>query len=111
MRKLKHEKMKFDAAFVKKVKHEVYDKKEQEIIKMLGNFPATVNDAAKHLKPSIITRYLLDLSQKVNEFYHASPILKAPGDLLRARILLIHSAKQVIETGLGLLGIDAPEEM
>ncbi|MBT4824044.1 arginine--tRNA ligase, partial [Candidatus Woesearchaeota archaeon] len=102
---------KFDAKFVKKVKYEVYDEREQEIIKMLGEFPIVVNASSKHLKPSIITRYLLDLSQKANEFYHASPILKAPDDLLRARILLIHSVKQVIETGLGLLGIDAPQEM
>ena len=108
MRKLDE---KFDNNFVKKVKYEVYDETEQEIIKMLGEFPAIAANAASHLKPSIITRYLLDLCQKVHEFYHASPILKAPEDLLKARILLIYSAKQVIETGLGLLGIDAPDEM
>ncbi|MFH1439242.1 MAG: arginine--tRNA ligase [Candidatus Woesearchaeota archaeon] len=102
---------KFDAKFVKSVKFEVYEEKENEIIKMLSNFPYTAEDAASHLKPSLITRYLLDLSQKVNEFYHSSPILKAPDDLLRARILLAYSAKQVIETGLKLLGIDAPDEM
>jgi arginyl-tRNA synthetase len=102
---------KFDKEFVKKVKFEVFDQKEQDIIKMLNAFPSIVEDAAQNLKPSIITRYLLDLCQKLNEFYHASQILKAPEDLLRARILLIHSSRQVIESGLKILGIDAPDEM
>ncbi len=102
---------KMDAAFIKKVNFEVYDKSEQEIIALLKAFPEIVNDAAFNLKPSIITRYLLDLCQKVNEFYHANQILKAPEELLRARIMLIYDAKQVIAKGLNLLGIEALEEM
>jgi arginyl-tRNA synthetase len=111
MKKLKDVKIKIDDSLIKKIKYEVYDDKEQEIIKLLSEFPKIIKDAASHLKPSLITRYLLDLSQKVNEFYHASPILKAPDDLLRARIFLVHNSKQVIKNGLALLGIDAPEEM
>lgn len=102
---------KLDAAFFKKTKFNVYDEKEKEIIRMLGEFPEIARDASAQLKPSIITRYLLDLSQKTNEFYHANPILAAPEELLKARIVLAHSARQVIGTGLNLLGIEAIEEM
>lgn len=96
---------------IAKVDFKVYDEKELEIIRMLSEFPEAVKDASTNLKPSAITRYLLDLCQKTNEFYHSSPILKAPAQLQDARILLIDGIKRVIEIGLNLLGIEAPHVM
>jgi len=87
------------------------EKEEKEIIKLLGKFPDVVENAASSYKPSLISRYLLDLSQGFNEFYHIHQILKEKQELRNARILLIDSVRQVLKNGLNLLGIEAPERM
>jgi arginyl-tRNA synthetase len=87
------------------------EKQETELIKLLGKFPDVVENAASSYKPSLISRYLLDLSQSFNEFYHIHQILKEKEELRNARILLIDSVRQVLKNGLNLLGIKAPERM
>ncbi len=87
------------------------EKEETELIKLLGKFPDVVEDAASSYKPSLIARYLIDLSQSFNEFYHIHQILKEREELRNARILLINSVRQVLKNGLNLLGIEAPEKM
>lgn len=78
---------------------------------MLSGFPEVVADSAKSYKPSMICRYLLDLAQMFNEYYHKIPILKSEDDLKEARLVLIECVKIVIQNGLNLLGICTIEEM
>jgi len=87
------------------------EKEELELVKLLGKFPNVVENAASSYKPSLISRYLLDLSQAFNEFYHIHQILKEKEEMRNARILLIDSVRQVLRNGLNLLGIEAPEKM
>ncbi|HII72131.1 TPA: arginine--tRNA ligase, partial [Candidatus Woesearchaeota archaeon] len=63
-------------------------------------------------KPSLVAHYLIDLCQSVNEFYHRRKVVddERP-DLAKARLLLCECVRQVVEIGLNLLGIEAPEEM
>jgi len=84
---------------------------EGKLISLLGNFPSVVSNAASSNKASLVTRYLLDLSQAFNEFYHACDILTAEEDLQVARLSLIVAVKQVLANGLSLIGISAPEVM
>ncbi len=84
---------------------------EKRIAVLLGNFPAVVQEAAAHLRPSMVARYLLDLAQAFNEFYHACPILTEEEQLKQARLMLISCVKIVIHRGLHLLGIESPEVM
>ena len=79
---------------------------EYEIVKKLSLFPNIVADAAQSYKPHILTRFLLDVSQLGNEFYHNSPILKAEKGLMEARLVLIECVRQVLKTGLQLMDID-----
>ena len=84
---------------------------ESELVRLLSDFPSKVEDAAQQYKPHIIARYLLDLAQKFNEYYHKHNILNEKEDIKEARLLLIISVKQVLRNGLNLLGIEAPEQM
>jgi arginyl-tRNA synthetase len=84
---------------------------EEQIVKFLSQFPAVVLDAELHLKPSLIARYLSDLSQKFNEFYHAHQILNEKDELRDARLFLIICIQQVLKNGLALLNIEAPDQM
>jgi arginyl-tRNA synthetase len=85
--------------------------REQKLVSLLSQYPETVEQAGTLYRPHLITRYLLDLSQSFNEFYHSCPILQAPKPIMEARLKLITAVKQVLANGLNLLGIEAPEEM
>ncbi|MBI2145461.1 arginine--tRNA ligase [Candidatus Woesearchaeota archaeon] len=84
---------------------------EVRLIKLLQSFPVVVADAAAQLKPAILSRCLLDLSQSFSNFYNDCPILNADEKVRDARLLLCSAVKQVLENGLRLLAIDTLEEM
>ena len=84
---------------------------DKAIIKHLKDFPEIIEKAAKEYKPSLITRYLLDLSQLFNLYYHKHKVIQDDKELEKARILLIDSVRKVLKNGLMLLGIDAIEVM
>lgn len=86
-------------------------KEEKKIIILLSRFPDVVADAGEHYRPHVLCRYMLDLSQAFNEFYHAHRILQAAKTERDARIYLINCVKQILADGLDLLGIEAPEKM
>lgn len=81
------------------------------IAKLLQNYPITVEKATENFKPSIITRFLLDLSQAFNEYYHKYKILQDDKELEDARILLIFSIQSVLRNGMNLIGMECPDEM
>ncbi len=85
--------------------------KERSLAAMLEKFPSVITEAASHYKPSYICRYLLDLCQEFNSYYHDVPVLKAEEHVKLARLYLLSCVKIVIQNGLELLGIEAPEEM
>jgi arginyl-tRNA synthetase len=87
------------------------EKIELNLINMLFMFTSIIEDAAEQYKPSLVARYLLDLSQLFNEFYHSCPVLQATENIRQARLLLIQKTRDVIKEGLSLLGVAAPEVM
>lgn len=88
------------------------DPTEEKVIKLMSNFQAKVQDALKQYKPHILAQYLIEFGRAFNEFYHRCPCLQEKNESLkRARLSLIEASRQVIENGLRLLGISAPQEM
>ena len=84
---------------------------EHELVTQIGDFNNTVKTSALQYRPHVLARYLIDLSQKFNEYYHKVPVLKADEDVRRARIILISAVMQVLGNGLNILGIDVLEKM
>ena len=84
---------------------------EHDILRLIAKYPFVVEDACRDNRPLNICRYLLDLCQLVNHYYHDTHILKAQSGIRKARLTLIFATKQVIKSGLSLLGIDVLEEM
>lgn len=82
-----------------------------DIVKNIQQFPEIIRDAQRKNEPSIITRHIIDLAQAFNRFYNEHQILVEDLELKRSRVVVVAAAKQVIEIGLNLLGIDAPEAM
>ncbi len=86
--------------------------KEISVIKLLNDFPALVNEAASELSPALIANYCYDLSREFNQFYHDYTILgEADEDLRSFRLRMSELTGRVLERGLFLLGIEAPERM
>jgi arginyl-tRNA synthetase len=86
---------------------------EVRLIKHLGNFDEALNQAGKQYKPSIIARYLLDLGGLFNSFYAKHQVIcdDDEDELMKLRIAIVDSVRIVLDLGLDLLGIKAPEEM
>jgi arginyl-tRNA synthetase len=84
---------------------------DRELAKFLGQFSEVIENVCRNYKPHVLARYLLELSQRFNNYYGKVSILKSEGSLLESRIMLITAVKQVLENGLRLLGIDVVEEM
>jgi arginyl-tRNA synthetase len=87
------------------------DAKESALIRRLAEFPETVRKAAEDNKPHYIANYVYTLATLFNEFYQSVPVLKAKKIEREARVALVFSVRNVLKSGLGLLGIAAPEEM
>ena len=85
------------------------DKKELDIIRMLSQFPSAIEKSADEYKPNILANYLFDLATMFNEFYHSLRVVGDPNEA--KRIALVESVMQVLENGLGLLGIEVLKEM
>jgi len=85
---------------------------EQRVVKLLSEFGDKIDEAIVHYKPHIVAQYLLELARTFSEFYHSSPVLQETDEQTKkARLLLVDCTRQVLKNGLGLLGIEAPEEM
>ena len=70
-----------------------------------------MKDAATHSRLHVLCRYALDLAQAFNEFYHCCQIISEEKTLMRARLAVVDATRQVLANSLGVLGIDALEEM
>ena len=82
-----------------------------ELVRLIQQFPFVVGEAGRKNEPSIVTRYIVDVAQSFNKFYHDSPIIVKDKELQKARLSLVFAAKQTISNGLGLLGVAATERM
>jgi arginyl-tRNA synthetase len=86
--------------------------KEINVIKLLNDFPSMVQEAAGELSPALIANYIYDLAREFNQFYHDFSILGEENKKVRDfRLRLSALTGTVLEKGLWLLGIEAPERM
>lgn len=86
---------------------------ERALAMALFGLDAAVHDTIDKLGPHRFCTYLFDLAQTFTAFYEACPVLKpgVPDELRRSRLALCDHTARVLATGLGLLGITAPERM
>lgn len=88
--------------------------KEIDLILKTLEYPDIVRQAFEERKVHKIAFYLHDLASIFHRYYEETPILKDQSvgvSTMRARIELIKGVRQIVENGLGLLGIDVPEKM
>ncbi len=87
------------------------DETERDLVKSLSQLPEEVKLAARDFDPSRINRYLMELAARFHRFYNACRIKGAEPELMKARLKLADTVRRVLENGLKILGVTAPEKM
>ena len=87
------------------------DDATQALLLLISRFPEVVKEAALRYEPSIVTRYVTEVSKAYNKFYYENRILDAEPDVRLCRLAVTKATKQVIASGLNLISIKAPERM
>jgi arginyl-tRNA synthetase len=84
---------------------------ELALLARLAAYPEAVLTAANSYEPHQIGYYLRDLAHEFHTYYNACQILVEDEELRNARVSLVSAIQQVIQSGLNLLGVSAPESM
>ncbi|HYQ58957.1 MAG TPA: arginine--tRNA ligase [Draconibacterium sp.] len=86
--------------------------KEKDLLKRISLFPAATEEAGENYSPAIIANYCYELVKEFNQFYHDHTILgESKEDVRNFRLMLASSVGQVVQNGMGLLGVEMPERM
>ncbi len=89
-----------------------YDfQKETKLLLKLSQLPQVVKDAAKKYEPHHLATYSFELAKELNRYYEEVHILSSLDEEKQARTWLLKFTYQVLETSLGLLGIQIPSKM
>ncbi len=81
------------------------------LARLIYKYPEVIKEATDKNEPSILTRFIINVAQSFNKFYHDEHILCEDEGEKIAKIALVIAAKNTIKNGLGLLGIQTPEKM
>jgi len=85
---------------------------ERRLALSLLGFGAAVHATAQSTQPHRLAGYLSNLAAAFTAFYDACPVLRAEDSTTRSsRLVLCDLTARTLATGLGLLGIAAPDRM
>lgn len=85
---------------------------ERELLKALYEYPGLVRRAAREYDPSLLANYAYALAKGYHRLWHDLPIFNADVPEARAfRLALSKAVAQVIQSAMGLLGIEMPRRM
>lgn len=94
---------------------ELTHEREVELLGTLSDFPIVVKTSAELREAHRVARYLEELAGVYHRFYADCRVLpmgdEAINDIHIARINLCAATRQVLDNGLSLLGVSAPERM
>ena len=84
---------------------------EQKLIKHLHQYSEELYTSAVNFEPHKLTNYLENLATLFHKFYTECRIIGSEKNLAEARIALISAVKTVLNNGLSILSLEAPERM
>ena len=90
---------------------------EWDLVKLLVSYPEVLQSSAGRLEPHRLTFFLDSLASGFHSYYNlgwmdpAARVICDDAEVTRARLLMVRALKTVINNALGLLGVEAPEQM
>lgn len=95
-----------------KIEVDTIAQKERDLIKLLLDFPAIVQQAGEQLSPALVANYAYELAKEYNQFYHDFTILNEENESIKGlRLMLSKEVADAICLSMGLLGISVPDRM
>jgi len=89
----------------------IVEPQERELALRILGFESAVFDTIERYSPHRLCTYLYELATTFTAFYEHCPVLKADDVTRASRLALCDLTARVMSRGLGLLGIDTPEQM
>ncbi len=83
----------------------------QALMLLLAKYPEMLSAAAQDFAPHDVTFYLRELAACYHSYYDAERILVDDPIVKRARLALVAATAQVLQNGLAVLGVSAPQKM
>lgn len=87
------------------------EEKEKALLIKLARYPEIVKISAEKYNPSELTKYLFELVQMFNDYYHEVNILKAEIKTKKVRLTLARAIARTLNNGFNILGLKVIEEM
>ncbi len=87
------------------------DEYSMSVIKLIYSFGDILKEVLEKSEPSILARYLIDLSKAYSSFYNENKIICEDKDLQNARVYLTKITGDTLKQGANLLGIEMPNKM
>lgn len=85
---------------------------ETNLLRVLSLYPEKILKAVDEYEPSVITRYVLDICNTFNRFYHECKIINADAGNIRSfRIDLTKAVKIILGDALRLICMKTPEKI
>ena len=85
---------------------------ERNLVLLLSQFGNVVKKGVDQYSPALVANYIYELARSFNKLYAEVPLLKEMDEAKKAnRMALCTLAAHVLKSGLGILGINAPERM
>ena len=81
------------------------------LVRLIYKFDEVVVEASERYEPSVIARYVVDVAQAFNRYYHEEHILVENIEEQLSKLALVVVTRSVIKEALNLLGVTAPEKM
>lgn len=91
---------------------ELKEASEMALLKLLGDYQKTIEDAAQTRAPYKMTAYIQKLASLVHGFYTECRILNRDDiKVTSSRLALAKAAEIVLKNALNLIGVNAPDKM
>ena len=87
------------------------DDEAQAVLRLLARFPEDVRAACRTNEPFMVTRAVTDIAKAYNKYYYEHRILDGEESAQAARVQLTDAVRNVLKTGMFLIGMEAPERM
>lgn len=83
----------------------------RKLILKLEEFKSLIKQSAETRQVYTICRYVQELAAEFHSFYNANRVISDDKELMKSRLALVLSVKQVLANALNLLAVSAPERM
>lgn len=88
------------------------DKSVTDVMLVLSKWADTVQAAYEELAPYKLCQFVYELSDAFNKFYHDNKIVTNENEAVRESFIKLSMlVGEILETAVGLLGLEAPDSM